>query len=940
MSSTYVALGLLTSGRDVNFDSVLEIAALKLNGSRVIDSFSARVKPQTSFARLKLDMENRSYDDGEELGDVLSRLREFSEDADFITADPTVMLFLNRDDRQRFRNRFLDLGDLARILLPRNRRFDSGGIFSSFGIPSPESAQDGAEAVVRAWEALREEAGKLDPFILREINKLVEFTNWEYKELFREAEKEAMRRVFQREGAVDLAGFVSRLRIPELPETPPPTAEESGEKIRLDYGVLEDIFSPNGALSEALEGYEYRQEQVDMSLAVAEAFNTDSFLMVEAGTGTGKTLAYLIPAIFYAVSNGEHIIVSTNTINLQEQLYYKDIPLLERILPHTDFKAALLKGRGNYICLRKWRGVLPDAGALSPQERLAMIKILVWLGGTETGDISEHGGFYTHENRRFWETLASSSDSCLNRKCPWYSRCFVMRARREAARAHLVVVNHSLLFSDIMTDRRILPGHTRLIFDEAHNIENVASDYLGFEVSKWAILKVLDSLYESGPRWERGLLAQIGDMCGGEGEVWDIISKIQEIVGVVRDATSIFFEDFIRYIEERARRSYNRVRLRREDELWKDLSGELESMLIGLSDLSVVLQNLSFKLMGLPTEEARDYSEDVLLGLAAASGEIDSIVRAANFIASCDDEDFVYWVEVRGSDAYLKATPLNIDEALYDFIYSQMRSVIFSSATLTVNGTFDYMAQRLGLSLVEGDRVKYLAIGSPFYYEEQALLCVPMDIPLKKNDPTAFIDSVCDFLVGIAGAMRGRTMALFSNNADMNQVYSRIGAPLAQMGVELLAQNIDGSRMQITDQFRDNRNIMLLGTSSFWEGVDLPGEILECLVIVNLPFPVPTDPIVEARLERLRAAGRNDFQDYMIPNAVIKFKQGFGRLIRTKMDRGVVIVLDRRIISQSYGKQFINSLPEVGQYLGKGGRDVIARVQDWFSSSKLSPWPT
>ncbi len=707
------------------------------------------------------------------------------------------------------------------------------------------------------------------------------------------------------------------------------------ERERLKTGDILDFFNPNGVLSRGLDNYEYRSQQVDLVKSIAYSFNNRRHLLAEAGTGTGKSMAYLVPAIHWAVKNDEKVVISTNTINLQEQLFYKDIPLLERTLTpllSREFKSVLVKGRRNYICLRKLNYINQGYEELSDEEKEVMTQINNLVFKENIGSKSE---IPFQPPTELWEKISSEAETCLRSKCPHFRGCFLHCARREAAGADLLIVNHHLLFADLAVRKErgdgevaVLPKYQHLILDEAHNLEPVATEYLGYQLTRSSFLRLLQYIYNTkDPKRQQGLLLGIrgaltkstlsNDMKYESLRLIDI--EIVQAFLKVRDYGHHFFnqiaEFFSKYqkIGERVQNNgENKLRLTKdinEYSEWKDeVCLAAEELMNAINQLSRKMQLLYEEMEHFPDEEVPDY-DSLLIELEGRITQLQRVFRTIEFIIGLEDENFVYWIEIsyrKNNELYctLQAAPLEIGGEIKEHVVEALDTVIFTSATLTVHGNFNYLRESLG---VGHERVDDMIVGSPFNYEEQAMVAVVKDV--SSPNVITYTKEVQDYLLELLEVMKGRTLVLFTSYRMLNSFYQALKTPLAKKGIRIYKQG-ESSRQKIIQSFKGGERGVIFGTSSFWEGVDIQGDDLSCVVIMKLPFQVPSEPIVEARVEKMEREGKNPFVHFMLPNAVIKFKQGFGRLVRSKEDRGVVVVFDPRIYTKSYGRIFLKSLPQ------------------------------
>jgi ATP-dependent DNA helicase DinG len=636
---------------------------------------------------------------------------------------------------------------------------------------------------------------------------------------------------------------------------------------------MEEIFGRNGLIARHHPDYEHRPGQLAMAQAVAEALDQRRHLLVEAGTGIGKTLAYLVPAI----ATGRRVIISTGTKNLQEQIFYKDIPFLQSILPRK-FKATYLKGRSNYVCLNRLKRAesSPVLDGLEEMDYFDLVN--KWAYRSQTGDRAELTDL--PEKVSFWRHIDARSDICIGQKCPSFDPCFITKARQAALESDVVIVNHALFFADLaLRDKewgQVLPDYSAVIFDEAHQIEDIAAQYFGASVSSYQIDDLLGDI-------SRLILTDI-----------DASREITKASARVSTMADNFWTSFSGADPRSSVRTFDgegRFVLRSDMFVRKLSGGEFEATAAGerFVNLKTALQRLKGALQvvkGAPPE------------MEATLRRVEQILFDLEFIVGADDELFVYWAERRGRGVFLQATPIDASGILNDRLFSHVETVVLTSATLTSAGSFDFMRSRLGV-----ERAEELIAGSNYDYHEQSLLYLPPNMPDPRD--AGFQQAAAGEIVKILNASRGRAFVLCTSYSQMEalreMVEFKIDFPILMQG--------EGSRSGILDKFRSTPNAVLFATSSFWQGVDVRGEALSCVIIDKLPFAVPSDPVIGARQRYIDNHGGNSFNSYSVPAAIITLKQGLGRLIRSATDRGVLSILDPRIVTKGYGQQFRKSLP-------------------------------
>ena len=939
MRRVYVALDLEATGLDRQRDAIIEIGAVKFRGQEVLDTWTSLVNPHRPIPLRVTQLTGITQEEVERAPDIHSLLDPLQR---FVGACPIVghSISIDLEFLRRYGlfldNPLIDTFELAGILMPHAARYSLGTLADELDIEFPIRHRALADAMAskELFLALLERAKRLPLGVIREINRLAEKTDWPLRYVFREVEREQTHSAFassigqqlMAKGVLGEEGLMGPL-FPERERKRP--LRPAPERKLLDVDALTAMLEEGGLFAEHFPGYEYRPQQVEMLRAVAEAFNRGEHLLVEAGTGTGKSIAYLLPAIHFAVQNGEHVVISTNTINLQDQLFNKDIPDLKRILPF-EFEAVVLKGRSNYICLRKLAAFRHKAH-LSPDEMQVLAKVLVWLPSTMTGD-REELFLPSARERAIWGELCAESESCLPERCRYFREgmCFFYRARHRAESAHLIVVNHALLLSDVAVENRVLPEYRYLIVDEAHHLEDATTQQLSFEVNCQSIDRLLSGLSQTpalgaiahGHNQQRtmapsgrysGFLASLLARCRPALPDEEMrrrlerhVERLQQKTETARRRLYEFFnalDTFVGEYRQEVGPYDQRIRLTeglRTQPAWDRVAIAWDNLSLPLLELGKGLEELAGGM-----EELTDYEipgvEEMLQELIGYSHRVSELWGQMNALIAEPSPKGIYWLSVGAQDGSisLHAAPLHVGDLVERYLFAPKECVVLTSATLCVGGNFDYIRERLNAW-----DASELNVGSPFDYANSTLLYLPTDIP-EPGQPY-YQKTVEKTLIELCRATRGRTMVLFTSYNQLHNTFHAIAPPLEKEGIIVYAQGTGTSRQQLLENFKTTEKAVLLGTSSFWEGVDVVGEALSCLVIARLPFSVPTDPIFAARSETFD----DPFGEYAVPQAILRFRQGFGRLIRSKTDRGVVVVLDKRLLTKFYGRAFLDSLPE------------------------------
>ncbi len=954
----YVALDLETTGLDTGRDAIIEVGAVRIEDGRVGDRFSTLINPRRSiplFIQQITGIRNEDVAAAPEMEEVVPELLSFvgADVRAVIAHNASFDLGFLRAAGVNFHRPALDTFELAPILLPGMGSYALGELCRTLDIRLDDAhrALADAEATARLFLVLLDRLEELPVSVLETVVAHGRNVNWPPLDLF-----EAALRARPADGLPSARTDLRARYGPDWPEqTPPPLppatlVDDGGPPpapvdsvwIERVFGVDEDVpgtdsqdhvpgtdqddsahrenRGPSPARSSALAGlmgddYELRPGQVQMAHRVLDALNQGDHLIIEAGTGVGKSLAYLVPAALWSVANQRRVVIATNTIALQDQLIEKDIPQVQDLLAELAYghlQPALLKGRGNYLCTRRldaWRNSHP----LNAKELSMLAKVLVWRTVTEDGDVN--GLFIpSNEERAIWRRICSDGATCNPARCGQPGqRDYYLEARQRADSAHLLVVNHALLMADIGTGERLLPSYTHLIVDEAHRLEDAATDQLTYRVSWPAVQARLTRLSLEGD-----LLPPLldGGALGRDPTLVESVVNVDR--GARRTASALTrFADMLRQfvLDHKDIRSDSGYAQRlpldsrlRSQPMWSQIEIEwdqttdhLRATLRGLDGL---LQHLHAG--GWASREPDSTRYDALRGVAGDLADLlanmDRIILQTDPLAA---RETVAWVEIdvtdrrreKAGDVTLYAAPRHVGQTLETSLVHQRRTAIFTGATLRTGGGFGFIRDRLGLWDAAAATVE-----SPFDYKHNALLYLPDNIPAP-NQP-GYQQAVEEAILLAAQAAGGRTMALFTSYAQLRTTAAAIRAPLDRLGVAVL-QHGTSSRNRLLREYRRSDRAVLLGARSFWEGIDLPGEQLSVLIIARLPFATPSDPLVAARAQEFE----NPFRDYTLPDAVLRFRQGFGRLIRRADDRGVVVVLDSRVWRKSYGQTFLEALP-------------------------------
>jgi DNA polymerase-3 subunit epsilon/ATP-dependent DNA helicase DinG len=931
MRGELVAIDLETTGLDPNVDAILEIAAVRFRDGQIIDTYSTLVDPQRPIPQTVALLTGITDDDVQgkpRVTQAIPHLQAFVGDAPIVAHNIGFdASFLKRQGALQ-NNLRLDTYELAAALMPRSPRYGLGALASSLGITLEHAhrALDDAQATALVYEQLWQRALRLPLATLQEIVAASQPFPWDGKPLFEAAlrEKGSQFSVQSSQSSVQSTAYrvqstASASLVPTAqpstftniePRTQNPEPRTENSALRTDSPSPATFFAPDGKLAAQIPSYEARAGQVEMALATEAALRDGKHVMIEAATGIGKSYAYLAPALLHAQTNTTRVVISTSTLTLQDQLIDKDIPTISTALGIAG-TAAVMKGRGNYLCPRRF-SALRTRGPASLEELSLLVKLLIWQTETPSGekqDITLRG-----MEHQLWAHLSAEDEHCTDDMCEAIgSTCPFYHARKAAQSAQVLIVNHALLLADVLSPQRALPDYDTLIIDEAQHLEEATTHALSYTLDAPALHRRLREISSDN----KGLLGAILRAVRGAAPERDV-ARIEEYAGLIKAATkgmaahvnALFGALDTLMSDEKARRpDVNQLSITAEvrhkapfeqaQAAWQTLSEYNEAVSAAMARLARGLHKLESYPIPSRVDLAR--AADSAARFFIQTGE-----QLGAFLSQ-PEANSVYWLSIGHEERgiVINAAPLHIGALLEQQLLAQKRSVIMTGATLRAGGSFDFLRERLGANAIET-----LTIGSPFDYKNAVLHYVINDLP-EPNDKGRYQSAVEKAIVELATALDGRVLALFTSYAQLRQTSQAITARLA-LGDIAVYDQLDAGRAAAIEGFSIAPRAVLMGTRGLWEGVDLPVDTLKAVVIVRLPFAVPTDPLFAARSERYN----DSFNDYSVPEAILKFRQGFGRLIRRANDKGVFVVLDGRITSKNYGKLFIEALPECTRQTG------------------------
>lgn len=933
MGNKYVVIDLETTGNaPKKGDKIIQFAAVVIENGKITEEYSSFVNPGKAippFIEELTGLNDHMVKDAPDFSEIAPKVLTLLEGAYFVAHNVLFDLsFLQEELIEAGYNSFygpiLDTVEMSRVLMPTADSFQLSELAIREGLNHERPHQADSDAYVTAELLLRllERLEQLPSNTVKQLHKLSSGLKSDLDLLIdniilkKESSIETIPDILEIHHGIALKKRAKQVVVCEAKQMNYPMDKEEKEEL----------------FRKAFPTFETRLGQFTMMDSVYEAFNEEKHAMIEAGTGVGKSLAYLIPSAIYAKENNRTIVISTYTTQLQEQLLSNDIPRLAKMLPFP-INAVLLKGRSHYISLAKFEQTLKDQDD-NYDTILTKMQILVWLTETNYGDIDElnlsSGGML------YWNKIKNDETVFLKNKS-WLSRDFYTRARKEALQSDIIITNHSLLLTDLVTDHKILPDYTHVVIDEGHHFMKVSSKHFGYTFDYLSTRLLLSQI---GLIEQKQLLYKLEQILEKE---WvnkhELIHsfEVNQMMAELNLEVDELFKVISLYAKKRkkSKKGYNRISCRltadEENVEWRALEISAERFVFFIKDfIQMISARLDFIKTVQDSLSAREKSS--MEELTTLVEELKELSLVAKNIFLYPSEEFVSWIEmderVMQNATTVYAQPVTVDKYLKEQFFEKKKCAIITSATLSVKNSFNYMLTELGL---ERSDCSVQQIQSPFNYKEQVKLIIPDDLPEINAVPLEdYVVSISEQIISIAEVTKGRMLILFTSHDMLRKTYELLKESGFLNDYAIIAQGISsGSRSRLTRNFQKFDKAILLGTSSFWEGVDIPGEDLTCLIIVRLPFSPPDEPLTEAKCNQIKQSGGNPFSDYSLPEAIIRFKQGFGRLIRTKTDRGLIFIFDRRLVTTKYGKAFLQSIPEV-PVERSGINEIIPVISEWI----------
>ncbi len=930
----FVVIDLETTGHSPeNKDKIIEIGIVIIENDKIIDKKNTLLNPNKTIPPFITNLTNITNEDVMDAPNFLEKadkIIEVFKDSYLIAHNvPFDMGFLNAElknnGRPILRNPVIDTVELSRILFPKAPGYKLSQLAAYLNIQhdDPHRAVSDAYVTAKLFLKLKAKLKSLPYETLAHLLKLEKMLKSDLYELLFEFQEQKSFEMHNDPSLVTHNGLIFKME-EEIQQEDFIIASSFGE-------LLDTIYEENGTLEAHLMKYEKRDGQREMSETIFDAFQQKKHALIEAETGTGKSLAYLIPALYEAVKEKRRIIISTYTTQLQSQLLEEEIPLIKKLIPF-QIHAALLKGRNHYISLERFAHELTDDRADNYDITLTKAILLVWLTETVSGDIDEiqlpSSGYV------FFKRISTDAEGQIDIHSPWFRYSYYSRAKRKAQKANLVITNHALLCTDMFNDYQYLPAYNKLIIDEAHHFENTAAHHYGLKLDNITLNYTLNQIGKSEETKTFGKMIRkyTSSLQTISFDKWD------QTFDNTKMEMDTFFQFLYEYIEKQRKKNkaisdVGRIQYRfdKEEEMtkpWMVIKEMVSRITFQFRDLIHILSLIDSHL-----EEENDYDKYDKLDFLNMIENLQSFIDRFELLFLVEHTvNHVQWIEIdsKGMNrtVYLYSEPTEISTLLKDDLFSQKNSVILTSATLTMKNKFDFIIKRLGLP---EERLITKRIASPFSFKDQVQLLVPNDFPdIKYGDMDEFIYATSEAILSLAEITEGRMLVLFTSYDMLRKSYKLLKEIMDDNKYMIIGQGItSGSRSRLKKNFQSFERSILLGTSSFWEGIDIPGKDLSCLMIVRLPFQPPDHPVFEAKSKEIKAIGKNPFMELSLPNAVIKFKQGFGRLIRSTHDRGIVFICDARITQARYGKYFTESIPEV-PVTYDSTQALMEKAQKWF----------
>lgn len=927
----YVVIDTETTGNaPQDGDNIIQIGAVLMEDDSIVDTFSAYIRPAHSIPPFIMELTgitNEDVEKAEPFAIAAAPMLAWLEDAVLVAHNvPFDLSVLNAELSNAglplFQGQTLDTVECARFMFPTAPGYQLTQLADWLHISHDRPHQADSDAIVTAeiWLAIKQKIETLPVAALQKLMTASKYMQSHLEPVFMQA-KNNLR--LQESENIHVIHNIA-LRSPEasfVKETPPSFDMKS-------------LFSRDGYFSEKWEEFEFREGQQEMADKITSCFSQRSHALIEAGPGTGKSLAYLAPAVLRSLEQQEQIVISTYTNALQEQLYERDIPFLKTILPFS-FKVSILKGRQHYLCLRRFSMQWQEPVA-THDEALALAQVTVWLLETQTGDLNElnrAGG----DNHAIWQKMCSRRATAPGPGSSWFPYCFYERAKKQAAESQIVIVNHALLFSDVKRKNSILPPYERLIIDEAHQIEEAASKHLGADVDYYSfqyLLNKIDAGTGKGSFFKLQLIEE--ETVHSLTDIW--YQKRRDHIALLKYECSELFR-LLRQIciknSHSGRTDVGRMLYRYEPAAQNGPAWKATREAVHRLEMVFREENKEweyFKQVLQKNTAPSDYNEALLTDFKQTADDLSEAFSELSQVTLEQEEGHVYWMEADHKGAAngvaIYKRPLDVSDDLADKLFGAKSSVIMTSATLMVEQSFSYVVSKWGL---EDFTPETLYIPSPYSYKNRSALLIPSDFPGVRSNK--YVEAMADFIYHTASVTEGRVLILFTSFDMLSETYHMLREWDEMNSFTIIAQGIhSGSKSKLLKTFQQNKRTILLGTNAFWEGIDLPGDQLRCLIIARLPFSPPGDPLIHSQMQRIEKQGGSAFQEMSLPQAILRFRQGFGRMIRGHSDRGTVVVLDKRIMTAPYGNAFLDSLPEM-PVVHKQADALLNYIHDFYNET-------